>query len=238
MSRTKSNHLFQFKLFAIAQDRCAMKVGTDAVLLATLPKFIAAHSILDIGTGTGVLSLMLAQQFPTAQITALEIEESAAMQAAENFANAKWSSNIKCQQVNFETFESNQTFDLIITNPPYFIDALKSTDQAKNTARHATTDMLNRWLAKSYQLLSNNGKFSIILPASSQEITEIAIKNGFFITELIDIHSFEDSPVIRQIFILTKVKQELKRNRFWIYKAQNEYSDAYIEHLKPYLTIF
>ena len=238
MSRTKSNHLFQFKLFAIAQDRCAMKVGTDAVLLATLPKFNTAHSILDIGTGTGILSLMLAQQFPTANITALEIEESAAMQAAENFANAKWSTNINCQQVNFETFESNQTFDLIITNPPYFKASLKSTDQAKNMARHATTDMLNKWLAKSYQLLSNNGKFAIILPASSQEITEIAIKNGFFIAELIDIHSFEDSPVIRQIFILSKENQEIKKGRFWIYKAQNEYSDAYIEHLKPYLTIF
>lgn len=238
MSRTKNNHLFQFKLFSIAQNQCAMKVGTDAVLLATLPKFTNVNSVLDIGTGTGVLSLMLAQQFPNASITAIELDEAAASQAATNFANSAWTANMQVIQTDFEAFDCVNTYDLIISNPPFFTASLTSEDLAKNRARHAPANLLANWIEKSSQLLNENGKIAIILPESETEIKQLASQHQLFFDKIIHVHSFENTPVIRQIFVLHKRNTITQNSHFQIYKAQNSYSEAYIEHLKPYLTIF
>ena len=238
MSRTKNNHLFQFKLFSIAQNQCAMKVGTDAVLLATLPKFTNVNSVLDIGTGTGVLSLMLAQQFPDAKITAIELDAAAASQAADNFANSTWAANMQVIQIDFEEFDSANTYDLIISNPPFFTASLPSEDLAKNRARHAPANLLSAWIEKSSQLLNENGKIAIILPESEAEINYLATLHQLFIDKIIHIHSFENTAVIRQIFVLQKRNTTTQNSHFHIYKAQNTYAEAYIEHLKPYLTIF
>ena len=215
-----------------------MKVGTDAVLLATLPQFTNIHSVLDIGTGTGVLSLMLAQQFPNATITAIELDAAAANQAAENFAHSTWAANMQVIQADFETFDSANRYDLIISNPPFFTASLTSEDSAKNRARHAPANLLDKWIEKSSQLLNENGKIAIILPESAIEIKQLALQYQLFIDQIIHIHSFENTAVIRQIFVLHKRNTITQNSHFQIYKAQNSYSEAYIEHLKPYLTIF
>jgi tRNA1Val (adenine37-N6)-methyltransferase len=215
-----------------------MKVGTDAVLLATLPQFTNIHSVLDIGTGTGVLSLMLAQQFPNASITAIELDAAAANQAAENFAHSTWAANMQVIQADFEAFSSANTYDLIISNPPFFTASLTSEDPAKNRARHAPANLLDKWIEKSSQLLNENGKIAIILPESAIEIKQLALQHQLFIDQIIHIHSFENTAVIRQIFVLHKRNTITQNSHFQIYKAQNSYSEAYIEHLKPYLTIF
>lgn len=215
-----------------------MKVGTDAVLLATLPQFTNIHSVLDIGTGTGVLSLMLAQQFPNASITAIELDAAAANQAAENFAHSTWAANMQVIQADFEAFSSANRYDLIISNPPFFTASLTSEDLAKNRARHAPANLLAKWIEKSSQLLNENGKIAIILPESAIEIKQLALQHQLFIDQIIHIHSFENTAVIRQIFVLHKRKTITQNSHFQIYKAQNSYSEAYIEHLKPYLTIF
>ncbi len=215
-----------------------MKVGTDAVLLATLPQFTNIHSVLDIGTGTGVLSLMLAQQFPNATITAIELDAAAANQAAENFAHSTWAANMQVIQADFETFDSANRYDLIISNPPFFTASLTSEDSAKNRARHAPANLLDKWIEKSSQLLNENGKIAIILPESAIEIKQLALQHQLFIDQIIHIHSFENTAVIRQIFVLHKRNTITQNSHFQIYKAQNSYSEAYIEHLKPYLTIF
>jgi len=215
-----------------------MKVGTDAVLLATLPQFTNIHSVLDIGTGTGVLSLMLAQQFPNASITAIELDAAAANQAAENFAHSTWAANMQVIQADFEAFDSANRYDLIISNPPFFTASLTSEDPAKNRARHAPANLLAKWIEKSSQLLNDNGKIAIILPESAIEIKKMALQHQLFIDQIIHIHSFENTAVIRQIFVLHKRNTITQNSHFQIYKAQNSYSEAYIEHLKPYLTIF
>ena len=215
-----------------------MKVGTDAVLLATLPQFTNIHSVLDIGTGTGVLSLMLAQQFPNASITAIELDAAAANQAAENFAHSTWAANMQVIQADFEAFSSANRYDLIISNPPFFTASLTSEDPAKNRARHAPANLLAKWIEKSSQLLNDNGKIAIILPESAIEIKKMALQHQLFIDQIIHIHSFENTAVIRQIFVLHKRNTITQNSHFQIYKAQNSYSEAYIEHLKPYLTIF
>jgi len=215
-----------------------MKVGTDAVLLATLPQFTNIHSVLDIGTGTGVLSLMLAQQFPNASITAIELDAAAANQAAENFAHSTWAANMQVIQADFEAFSSANRYDLIISNPPFFTASLTSEDPAKNRARHAPANLLAKWIEKSSQLLNDNGKIAIILPESAIEIKQLALQHQLFIDQIIHIHSFENTAVIRQIFVLHKRNTITQNSHFQIYKAQNSYSEAYIEHLKPYLTIF
>lgn len=215
-----------------------MKVGTDAVLLATLPQFTNIHSVLDIGTGTGVLSLMLAQQFPDAKITAIELDAAAASQAATNFANSTWAAKMQVIQADFEAFSSANTYDLIISNPPFFTASLTSEDPAKNRARHAPAYLLAKWIEKSSKLLNENGKIAIILPESAIEIKQLALQHQLFIDQIIHIHSFENTAVIRQIFVLHKRNTITQNSHFQIYKAQNSYSEAYIEHLKPYLTIF
>ncbi|MEY3843257.1 MAG: hypothetical protein RIR80_829, partial [Bacteroidota bacterium] len=206
-----------------------MKVGTDAVLLATLPQFTNIHSVLDIGTGTGVLSLMLAQQFPNASITAIELDAAAANQAAENFAHSTWAANMQVIQADFEAFDSANRYDLIISNPPFFTASLTSEDPAKNRARHAPANLLAKWIEKSSQLLNENGKIAIILPESAIEIKKMALQHQLFIDQIIHIHSFENTAVIRQIFVLHKRNTITQNSHFQIYKAQNSYSEAYIE---------
>jgi 2-polyprenyl-3-methyl-5-hydroxy-6-metoxy-1,4-benzoquinol methylase len=124
------------------------------VLKAPLPVALQKNSIaFDIGTGTGVLSLMLAKQFPDAKITAIELDAAAASQAADNFAHSTWAANMQVIQTDFETYSGANTYDLIISNPPFFTASLPSEDIAKNRARHAPANLLANWIEKSSQLL-------------------------------------------------------------------------------------
>ena len=141
-------------------------------------------------------------------------------------------------QADFEAFDSANTYDLIISNPPFFTASLASEDLAKNRARHAPANLLADWIEKSSQLLNENGKIAIILPESEAEINHLATLYQLFIDKIIHIHSFENTAVIRQIFVLQKRNTTTQNSHFHIYKAQNTYAEAYIEHLKPYLTIF
>src|SRR5574343_1824554 len=133
-----SGSTFAFKQFVIKQDLCAMKVGTDAVLLGAWVNIEKSKKILDIGTGTGIISLMLAQK-SEAEITAIDIDKQAVDQAIINFKESKFSSRIQAKHCSFREFYENNTekFDLIVTNPPYFVDSLKSSDTTRSAARHA-----------------------------------------------------------------------------------------------------
>lgn len=152
---------FDFKRFRICQDRCAMKVGTDGVLLGAWAA--GGKRILDIGTGTGVVAMMMAQRFPQAEVVGIDIDAAACGQAMENVAASKLNNVDICNSA-LQDYRPDALFDSIVCNPPYFLDSLKSTDAQRTLARH--TDSLSpRDLFKAaYRLLSADGSLSLVLP--------------------------------------------------------------------------
>lgn len=161
-----SNPYFQFKQFTIRHDRCAMKVGTDSVLLGAWTDFSNAGSILDIGTGSGILSLMAAQKAPNALIDAIEIDSLAVEQARENVMLTPWKNRITVYHESLQGFANTTTkqYDVIISNPPYFKRALKSPDQKRSVARHNDYLDIKTLLETSVRLSHPNGKLNLILP--------------------------------------------------------------------------
>lgn len=162
------NNFFQFKRFRISQEKAAMKVGIDGVLLGAWAHLEDASTILDIGTGTGLLALMAAQR-SKAMIEGVELDTDAASEALFNFRNSEWHSRISLTVGPFQTFESSHHYDHIISNPPFFDNSPKPVRLNRAQARHADSLSLDELLGKSIPLLSPNGKISLILPADKEE---------------------------------------------------------------------
>lgn len=164
-----ANDYFSFKQFTIHQDRCAMKVGTDGVLLGVLAPTIDSGRILDIGTGTGLVGIMLSQRCPQAIVTAVEIDADAAKQAEENATSTGWKIKIINKSIQDFSFQCEEKFDLIVSNPPYFINSLKALEKNRNTARHTDELSYEELIESAEKLLSEEGKFSVIIPYSEEE---------------------------------------------------------------------
>ena len=159
--------MFQFKKFTVNQDRCAMKIGTDGVLLgAWTPIINNPISILDIGAGTGIIALMLAQRTNAEQIDALEIDEEAYEQAVDNFENSPWSNRLFCFHAGLDEFveEPEEEYDLIISNPPFYTEDYKTENQQRDLARFADAMPFEDLVEAADLLLSENGIFSVIIP--------------------------------------------------------------------------
>lgn len=165
MANKMANPFFQFKQFTVWHDKCAMKVGTDGVLLGAWASVQGAHRILDIGTGTGLVALMLAQRsLPDANIVALEIDEAAAGQAKENVARSPWKDRIEVVKQDFLFYQSPDKFDVIVSNPPYFVDSLSCPDQQRSMARHNDSLTYEKLLKGVADLLKKEGTFTIVIP--------------------------------------------------------------------------
>jgi tRNA1Val (adenine37-N6)-methyltransferase len=163
---------FQFKQFSIEQDRCAMKIGTDGVLLgAWAPIENNPFSILDIGAGTGIIALMLAQRSNAEQIDALEIDEEAYEQSVDNFENSPWSDRLFCFHAGLDEFveEPEDEYDLIVSNPPFYTDDFKSATEQRDLARFADAMPFEDLIEAADLLLSENGIFAAIIPFKEEE---------------------------------------------------------------------
>jgi len=175
---------FQCKEFTILQDKTAMKVGTDGVLLgawAELNKNL--KSILDIGTGTGLIALQIAQRIDCETIDALEIESNAFEQAVENFENSDWRDRLFCYHTSLQEFanEIEEKYDLIISNPPYYNDTFKNIENKRALARHTVTLSFNALLSSSAKLLSEFGTCAFIVPYKEEDVfIKIAKDNKLF----------------------------------------------------------
>ena len=157
-----SNNSFTFRQFAVVQDRCAMKVGTDGVLLGAWAS--GGKRILDIGTGTGLIALMMAQRHADADITAVEIDSEAAAQARDNVAASPFAQRISVVEMPIQLFDNGAEFDAIVSNPPFFTDSLKNPDSQRATARHADTLSYRELFAAVSSLLAPCGEFSAVIP--------------------------------------------------------------------------
>lgn len=172
---------FSFKQFSVSQDCCAMKVGTDGVLLgAWLSVSPDMTKALDIGSGTGLIALMLAQRFPLLQINGVEIDDKAVEQSRENVLASPWSSRINIIAGDIRAFK-NEKFDVIVSNPPFFTDMCDSLNKQRMLARHENTLSFVELFAKVKQLLNKNGQFSLIYPSDRVlEVEALARDNTLF----------------------------------------------------------
>ena len=162
-----ANFFFKFKQFIVYQDQCAMKVGTDGVLLGAWTDVFSCKDILDVGTGTGLISLMLAQRNNNLSIVAIDIDEDCIIQAKQNIEKSPFARQINIQSISFRDYlnSSKKRFDLIISNPPYFQNALKSSDVSRNYARHDISLSYADIIAAGESLLNEEGRIALILPS-------------------------------------------------------------------------
>lgn len=167
-----ANNYFAFKQFTIYQDKTAMKVGSDGVLLGVLADIGASPvRIMDIGTGTGLVALMLAQRCPSAMIDAVEIDADAALQANENFSNSPFRDRLSIIHADVNSLDSCQ-YDLVVSNPPYFVDSLLAPDKQRTMARHAVTLTYHHLAESVSRLLSSHGRCSVIIPSDTSSSLE------------------------------------------------------------------
>ncbi len=222
---------FQFKQFSITQERTAMKVGTDGVLLGAWANCEQTSTILDIGTGTGLVTLMLAQR-STAQITAVEIDSDACNDAQENFSLSKWSNRIELQNIAIQTFAASCTyqFDLIVCNPPFFSNSLKTPNQSRNRARHDDGLPTCELFACAEKLLSPAGLFTVIIPHDKLEsyISE-AKKNNLQVQRVMHIKPTPTADYKRALVEFCRNAETLTETEMIIEdKGRHGYSDQYI----------
>ena len=181
-----SNDYFQFRQFVVHQQRCAMKVGTDGTLLGA---WAAAPSgqcrILDIGTGTGLIALMMAQRYPEAEVTGIDIDEDAVAQAVENVSLSPFSERVRIYRQDIVNFTDIIGFDAIVSNPPYFVDSLACPDDQRTIARHAVSLTYEQLMYQAYRLLKDEGRFSVVVPSDCRaKIEAAACLEGFFTTRV------------------------------------------------------
>lgn len=188
--------MFRFKRFTIEQDRTAMKVGTDGVLLGAWVSLSGdERRILDVGTGTGVIALMLAQR-SEAVVDGVEIDVASAEQARENVDASPWSDRVTIYNSDIQSY-SGERCDLIVSNPPYFVDSQLSPSAQRTTARH-TTDLSFRELSEAVErLLTHDGRFALILPVVEMQIFERELSDRLFLVRCCEVHSVAGAPVKR-----------------------------------------
>lgn len=225
---------FTFRQFHIEQDKCAMKVGTDGVLLGSWAK--GGKRILDIGTGTGLIALMMAQRFPDANIDAIEIDENAVIQATENVLRSPFAKQIAVKHCSLQTYsETKEKYDSIICNPPYFVDSLKSNDNNRTVARHTDTLPFNELIKCAYQLLTPNGHFSLVLPVESYRILEPeAILNGFSVIKKVLVKTTPSKQPKRILVELGKVPDEYFSTTEYLQDGAGNKSEWYKEITKEF----
>lgn len=228
MAENKYHRPFQFKQFSISQSNAAMKVGTDGVLLGALADANQPTSILDIGTGTGLIAMMLAQRFPHAQINAIEPDTDACTDAVLNFNQTLFQNRIKLQEVSLQDYHPSQQFDLIVCNPPYYKNALSSGNRQRDAARHNQFLPFEQLFASAFALLSNTGKFYVIVPAESENhLQDLATKNQLYADQFIRISSFSDTSPVRLVAAFKKEKTEVLIQHEFIYSETKQRSEWY-----------
>jgi tRNA1Val (adenine37-N6)-methyltransferase len=236
------NDTFDFKKFSIKQDKCAMKVGTDAVLLGAWIISNGSKNILDIGTGTGVISLMLAQK-SSANILAVEIDKQSTEQAKLNVSQSNYFSQIQVENVSIQDLaqKSEKKFDLIVTNPPYFIDSYKSIESNRTIARHSDSLPFDELIDSVIKLLDVKGKFCLILPKNEAGIfRKMAEIKGLYLSKLLRIRTKPDKESEKRHLMQFEFK-ETEFSESTLVLEENEsrnYTQAYKEFTKDYYLNF
>ena len=230
-------NLFRFKQFTVDQTGCSMRINTDGVLLAVKATEANVNRALDIGTGTGVIALMLGQLLPKAVIEAIDIDQGAFECADTNFKNSPFSDRLVIHHSDIKDFESAFRYDLIVSNPPFFLNSLKNTSERKTVSRHGSLQFYDELFSKCFELLADQGSFKIIWPIDVKDYI-IAQKQtaNLQLDKEIYISSFPESKAFRVISSFRKAATDapVVTENFHIYKEQGVYTEAYLKLLKPF----
>jgi tRNA1Val (adenine37-N6)-methyltransferase len=204
------NEKFRFRQFEVSHHRSTMKVGTDAVVLGAWLEVAGARRILEIGTGCGIIALMLAQK-TLATIDAIDVDEASANEASENFASSPWNDRLHSFHISLNDFAPDKTgtYDLIVSNPPFFQNSMLPPTKGRQLARHNVELTFDTFLSSSSRLLSREGKLAVILPCSEEvKFIEIAGKEGLFLQSKLDIFPKPSKPKKRVILVFSSTKRE------------------------------
>lgn len=222
---------FHFKQFSVQQDQCAMKIGTDGVLLGAWTS-IDHHpnSILDIGAGTGIIALQLAQRSSAASIDAIEIDDLAHEQCTTNFENSPWADRLFCYHASVQEFASeiDESYDLIVSNPPFYSEDYKSENEARDTARFTDALPFQHLLVCAAHLLSEDGIFAVILPKKEEQpFIQLAETVGLYPQRLCRVRGTETAPVKRSLIEFSFRQTELIQEELTIEISRHQYTEAY-----------
>ena len=227
---------FQFKQFSVQNEKSAMKVNTDSVLLgawADIP--VNAKNGLDIGSGTGILSLMITQRNLNITVTGVEIEPKAFEESKCNFENSSWKQRLIAVNLPLQKFVPETKFDVIITNPPYFVNDLKNQDSNKSQARHTDTLSFEELISFAEEYLSEIGTFSLILPKTESEIFKKLTQNSsLHLNQIAFIQPNNNKLVNRVLMCFGKGKKKLEKETFCVYESQGVYSKRHHELTKEF----
>ncbi len=231
--------MFSFKQFTVQQDRCAMKIGTDGVLLgAWCPIDNNPFSVLDIGAGTGILSLMLAQRSNAEQIDSLEIDEEAYEQCVENFENSPWSDRLFCFHAGLDEFvdEPEDEYDIIISNPPFYSEDYKTDSSQRDLARFQDALPFEDLIEAADLLLSENGIFAVIIPYKEEErFIDLCAEVELFPVKVTRVKGSHTTPIVRSLLAFKRYELSvLTTDELVIEISRHEYTDDYINLTKDF----
>ncbi len=231
-----SNSYFRFKQFTIHQDRCAMKVSTDACIQgAWVSVADSVQHILDIGAGTGLLSLMLAQRAVHVQIDALELDADAAIQAGENIADSPWKDRVHVIAADARTYVFDKKYQLIVCNPPFFNNSLLGPDDNRNSVRHALSLNYHDLFSIISNTLDTNGAAAILLPAAEHAIWESIVKaHGWSFSRILQVYPKDGGTYNRVISVCCREAADTTTEILQIYEDGGTYTPAFTALLKPY----
>ncbi len=223
---------FTFKQFSVNQDRCAMKIGTDGVLLgAWTPLFNNPYNLLDIGAGTGILSLMLAQRSNLEQIDAIEIDEGAYEQCVENFEASPWSDRLFCFHAGLDEFvdDPEDEYDLIISNPPFYTDTFKSENTQRDIARFEDALPFEELIEAAALLLSDNGIFSVIIPFKEEKkFVAMCEELELFPLKITRVKGTPTAEIKRSLLAFTRIQQTPIIDELTVEISRHQYTPEYI----------
>ena len=233
-----SNLPFKFKEFSINQDQCAMKIGTDSVLLGAWTSLEKRpFSILDIGSGTGVLALMLAQRSLAELIDAVEIDDNAYEQCVENFEQSPWNDRLFCYHASLEEFtdEIEDKYDLIISNPPFYSEDYKSENNQRDLARFVDAMPFEHLLESVSKLLAEDGVFSVIIPFKEEtSFIALASQMNLFVNKKLHLKGTPTSNIKRSLLEFSFQESDIKSNELIIETARHQYTQDYINLTKDF----
>jgi tRNA1Val (adenine37-N6)-methyltransferase len=221
-----SNNIFKFRQFDVCQNFDGMKVGSDGVMLGAWAN--GGRRILDVGAGTGLIALMMAQRFPDAELLAIDISEDAFVQAEINVANSKFADRIEVRHTSVQNLNVTDRFDAIVTNPPFFIDSLKNPNQTRNTARHTDTLSYSDLFRSAKRLLTDEGYFSAIIPSDYKDrFVQEACLCGFFMSRMYGIKTVERKSVKRYMLEFKLKQSDVIETKTFTMMTHNERSEWY-----------
>jgi tRNA1Val (adenine37-N6)-methyltransferase len=234
-----SNSYFNFKQFTIYQNKAAFKVGTDGVLMGACADITGVRRILDIGSGTGVIAIILSQR-SNADVVAIEPDYESFNQCLENVANCRWKERIRVENKTLQDYYSDEKFDLIVTNPPYFSDSLKNQDPRKSSSRHNDSLSNDELLENVSRLLAESGRFQLIMPyAEGNILIAEASVYGLYCSSILKIRPLPNSEIRRLILTFTRQKLRATEKFMTIENGRrHEFTEEYIELTKEFYVKF